>query len=424
MSEYKKTVTSNGVRVVSQKLANYHSAALGLWVDTGSRDEADTENGVSHFIEHMVFKGTETRSAFAIASALESLGGNINAFTSREQTCFYARTMGEHLPIAADILIDMLMHSTFAPDHIDKERNVIIEEIKDVFDTPSDYIHDLFAQATWGDHPLGQPILGTHDLVGGMTRDALLGYKNRNYTAGKIVVAAAGDVEHERLVDWVEDKLKLDPQEPVFRDYEATTNPRSSRITSYRDSSQTHLCVGFPAYHFTHPNKFALLMLHNMLGAGMSSRLFQAVREELGFAYSVYTYEDFYRDCGTFNIYAATDAKNAVKAVDVILSEILKIRKNSITADELESARQQLMGNLVLGLEGTSARMNRLARHELAYNAHVPVEDSLRFIQEVTLDDVKQALDDVFNGPDCAAAFLGPVDETMLDEVDWGILSS
>jgi len=424
MTDYKKTVLPNGVRVVTEGMSHLKSASIGIWVDIGSRDESNSENGICHFIEHMLFKGTESRSALEIASALESLGGNLNAFTSREQTCFYARVIDEHLPTAVDVLTDMLMNSTFAANHVDKERSVIIDEINDLLDTPSDYVHDLFAKAIWTDHTLGNPIIGTTELISAMTRDKLAEFKNTKYSSGRIVVSAAGHVDHDRLVTMLQEKLALDSEDPrpaIQTEYVAET---PKRTVSFRESNQTHICLGFPGYRYAHPNKFALLVLHSILGAGMSSRLFQAVREELGFAYSVYTYQDYFRDCGTFCVCLSTDDKKAVQSTDVILTEIARIRDESVSQSELESAQQQLKGNLVLGLEGSSSRMNRLARHELGYNSYESLEHTLTNIEKVTIDDLHEAAVSIFQVDRCAAAYLGPVQDSVLDEIDWKNLSS
>jgi predicted Zn-dependent peptidase len=317
----------------------------------------------------------------------------------------------------------MLINSVFAEQHVERERNVILEEIKDVFDTPSDFVHDLFARAMWNGHSLGQPILGSADGVSTMSREKLVAFKKKNYTAGRIVIAAAGGVDHDALIEMIEDKMDLSAQDPVVAAESEDAEADPTKRVSQRDSNQVHMCIGYPAYRYTHPNKFALLVLHIILGGGMSSRLFQAVRETLGYAYSVYTYQDFYADSGTFGVTLATDDKNAVRSCDVIFSEISKIRENSISDDELDSARQQLKGNLILGLEGTSTRMNRLARHEFGYNTFIPIEDSLARIEEVSKDDLKETIDYLFDPKRCAAVFLGPVDDKILDEVNWNILS-
>ncbi|MFH1892405.1 MAG: pitrilysin family protein [Candidatus Zixiibacteriota bacterium] len=424
MTDYKKTVLPNGVRVVTEGMPHLKSASIGIWVDIGSRDEANSENGICHFIEHMLFKGTESRTALEIASALESLGGNLNAFTSREQTCFYARVIDEHLPAAVNILTDMLMNSTLAAPHVEKERNVIIDEINDVLDTPSDHVHDLFSRAIWTDHTLGNPIMGTTELISAMTRNELAEFMKTKYTSGRIVVAAAGHVDHDRLVEMLQEKLLLETENPLAAIQTEYSGETPKRTVSSRESNQTHICLGFPGYRYAHPNKFATLVLHSILGAGMSSRLFQAVREELGFAYSVYTYQDYYRDCGTFCVCLSTDDKKVVQSTDVILTEIARIRDENVSQSELESAQQQLKGNLVLGLEGSSSRMNRLARHELGYNRYESLEDTLSNIEKVTLDDLNEAAVSIFQVDRCAAAFLGPVKESVLDEIAWKNLSS
>jgi predicted Zn-dependent peptidase len=424
MATHRKSVTSNGVRVVSESLSSFRSVTIGVWVDVGSRDELPIEQGTCHFIEHMSFKGTRSRSSLEIAAALESLGGNINAFTSREQTCYYARVLDEHMPVAIAILSDILMNSTFTEENVNKERNVIIEEIKDVFDTPSEHVHDLFARALWNGHSLGHPIMGSSELISAMSRDSLLSFRQGKYTAGRMVVAAAGNVDHDELVGLVEKHLTYEKEAPVAAVELDDPGSNPSKVVSARDSSQTHICIGFPGYRYTHPNKLALLVLHNILGAGMSSRLFQAVREKLGFAYSVYTYQDFFKDCGLFCVAVSTDNKNAVRCSDVILGELKKIQREGVPEKDLEDARQQLKGNLVLGLEGTSSRMNRLARHELGYNRFITVEETLSRIESITADDIRSAVNDVISPNNCAAAYLGPVDDGIVEQVDWDMLSS
>ncbi len=424
MSEYNKSVLSNGVRVVTEAMPHLHSVTIGLWVDIGARNETPKENGTCHFIEHMMFKGTEKRTAFEIAAALESRGGNMNAFTGREQTCYFARILDEHLPIAVDLLSDMLLNSAFEPAQVERERGVILEEINEVFDTPSEFVHDMFAHSLWREHPLGQPILGPSEIVASMTREDLLDFISRNYKAGRVVIAAAGNVDHNRLVEMLENALRLDPDQPIYAKDEPSVEPMPVKAVGYRDINQAHICMGFPGYRYANSNKFALLMIHNILGGGMSSRLFQAVREELGYAYSVYSFQEFYKDAGMFGIYLGTDARNVKQSIEVILTEIKKLRSKSISSDELDTARQQLKGNLMLGLESTSARMNRLARHEFGYNTFIPIDDTLQRIDSVTVDGIRTAASEVFSAEKTALAILGPVEDVVLDEIDWAILSS
>jgi len=424
MSQYNKSILDNGVRVVTEAMPHLHSVTIGLWVDIGARNEMPDENGTCHFIEHMMFKGTKKRTAFEIAAELESLGGNINAFTSREQTCYFARILDEHLPVAVDLLSDMLLNSAFADDQIERERGVILEEINEVFDTPSEYVHDMFAHAMWQDNSLGQPILGPSEIVAGMKRDDLFGFLSRNYKAGRVLVAAAGNVDHDNLVDMLEKSLTLNPDQPVYIKDEPNVDPQPSKIVGHRDINQVHVCMGFPGYRYANPDKFALLMIHNILGGGMSSRLFQAVREELGYAYSVYTYQDFYKDAGIFGVYLGTDVKNVKQSIEVILAETEKMRIERISDKEIETSRQQLKGNLMLGLESTSARMNRLARHEFGYNTTISIEETLQKIDSVTVEDIEKASNEIFSADQMALAILGPVEDVILDEIDWSILSS
>lgn len=413
----------NGLRVISEKMPYLKSVAIGIWVDVGSRNESQRENGASHFIEHMCFKGTEKRNAKEIARCLESLGGTLNAFTTRENTCYYVRMLDEHFEIGFDVLADILTKSLFDKVELEKEKDVICEEIKDVFDTPADVIQDYFAEAVWDSHPLGQTILGQAENIRKLQRRDLLSFIRRNYTTDRIVIAAAGDVEHERLVELAQTKL----------DFKAPKSNHGLKAPQYdvgkrnvvsRKLSQTHICLGFPSIPFSHPRKHAMLILNALLGGGMSSRLFQSVREDRGLAYTIYSYQDFYHDTGLFGVYLGTDSSKSIDAINVVLQEIASVKTDSISADEVANCKSQLKGNLLLSLEGSYSRMNRLARLELFQNNFVPPEQTAAEIDAVTLDEVREMARQTFQGQSMTMVVLGPVDKKLTKQIDWSILNS
>ncbi len=422
-SEYRRTVLDNGIRVVSESMPYLKSASIGIWVDVGSRNELPRENGISHFIEHMCFKGTEKRTAKEIAQSLEILGGSLNAFTSRENTCYYCRVIDENFDTGFDVLADLVTNSLFDLAELEREKEVICEEIKDVFDTPAELVHDYFAGALWGAHPLGQTIMGEAEGIRKLTRQDVLDYIRRNYTTDKVVVAAAGAIDHDHLVALTREKLKISqpngPEALTAPDYEP-----GKRIVHNRDLNQTHICLGFPSISFADKNKYAMLILNTLLGSGMGSRLFQSVREELGLVYTIYSYQDFYKDTGLFGIYLGTDTKKAKKALNVILGELAKVKANSVTELEVANTKSQLMGYLLLSLDGSYNRMNRLARHELFANQFISLEQTAAEIDAVTLDDVRAMAQKVFDERYLTMVTLGSAKETLIKQVDWSVLKS
>ena len=397
------------------------SASLGIWVDVGSRNENARENGISHFIEHMCFKGTKRRNAKEIAQSLEILGGTLNAFTSRENTCYYCRVIDENFDIGYDVLADLVTDSLFDPVELEREKDVICEEIKDVFDTPGELVHDYFANALWNSHPLGQTIMGEADGIRKLKRDDMMDYIGRNYTTDRVVVAASGAVNHDRLVKLTQEKLRIakakSPQPvaaPVYED--------GKRVVHNRDLNQTHICLGFPSISFDDKNKYAMLILNTLLGSGMGSRLFQSVREERGLVYTIYSYQDFYKDTGLFGIYLGTDAAKSKEALNVILAELAATKTDSVTELEVANTKSQLKGNLLLSLEGSYNRMNRLARHELFINQFVTLEETAAEIDAVTVEQVRDMAKRVYNDRYLTMVALGPVKEALTKQVDWSVL--
>ena len=405
---YQKTILPNGVKVITETIPYVRSVSLGLWIDVGSRDEPNQSSGISHFIEHMVFKGTRTRSASEIASCLESVGGVLNAFTGREQTCYYAKFLDEHLEKAVEILFDLTNNPIFDNSDIEKEKKVVLEEIRDIEDSPGDLIHDLFAGAIFGGHPLGRSILGIRGTVMGMNRSKVLRYMGRFYRPKNIIVAACGNLQHKRLVQltkkYVDSRILPEStngrKKPIFK---------PNRRTYSRKTNQTHVCLGLPARKFTHESRTALLILNSILGGGMSSRLFQRLREDMGLVYNVFSYLDFFEDNGIFGIYLGTNGKNVKKALAAVKREIDDITGSKLPKTEIEKAKEQLKGNLMLGLENTSNRMTRLAKHELLANRYISLDETVINIDIVKPEKVTEIAGEIFQNNEFSAVTLGPV---------------
>jgi len=406
-SLYQKTVLKNGLRVVTEKLPSVRSITLGVWIDTGSRFETIEENGLSHFIEHMLFKGTRKRTARQIAAALESIGGSLNAFTSREQTCFIARILDEHLDVAIDVLSDMLCHSTLTPVNLSREKKVICEEIKESIDNPSDHIHDIFTETYWGKHPLGRPIMGSVENISGMPRSRIRDYIKRNYRAGSIVIAASGSVSHRKLVKLVKEYFDF-PAGMAEPPQVASREKEKNIFFKNDDNNQTHICLGFPGIKYTDELKMSAMILNMYLGGGMSSVLFQKIREEKGLAYTIYTFLDFYRDSGIFGSYLSTNSAHLKQSIDITLAEMEKIKKRKLPESKLEQVKNQLKGNLMLGMESTSARMNRLGRQELMYSEYHKIENVLKEIDRVKARDILELANRIIDTSQLAIAVLGP----------------
>ncbi len=405
--QYKKTELKNGLRIVTETIPSVRSISLGVWVNTGSRNESEKENGISHLIEHMLFKGTTTRSARDIASSLESIGGSINAFTSREQTCYLARILDDHLEEAVDVLSDITCRATITPANLKKEKMVIVEEIKESLDNPSDLIHDLFAETYWKKHPLGKTILGSIESVLNMPRKTIKDYIKNNYNSSSVVIAAAGSVSHNKLVKLVKkyfDFDKGDPNQPQSGD---VTHKKNIKIKN-NSINQTHLCLGFPSMSYSSKEKMPAYALSAYLGGGMSSVLFQKIREERGLVYSVYTFLDTYKDSGIFGAYLGTDKKHVKEAYEICLKELKKVKQKKISTQKLDQIKAQLKGNITLSLESTSNRMNRLGRQELMTGKYVSIKQTLRNIDRIKATEVRELANKVFDYSKLTVAVLGP----------------
>jgi len=390
VSSYAKTVLSNGIRVISEELPFVKSVSIGIWIDTGSRNELPENNGISHFIEHMVFKGTTRRSVKKIANSLESVGGYINAFTGKEHTCYYARVLDEYVENAVDVLSDLVQHATFPEKEFDKERLVILEEIKNVEDDPDDQIQDYFEAMLFPRDPLGLPVLGTADTVKSFTRRQLVDYREKFYTGGNIVVAAAGNVTHERLVGLIEKYMPMVPGAAPAKQRAKAYRPHPQLREYKKATQQAHLTTGTVAFPVHSPHRYPAMVLNTILGDGMSSRLFQNIREKYGFAYTVYSFLTMMEDTGVFGVYAATDVKHIQKTIDLVYRELRALAKKPMSRTELMRSKAQLKGSILLGLESTSHRMMRLGSGELYFQEFVSLESIVKNIDVVTQEDVRE----------------------------------
>ncbi len=405
----------SGITVLAEEVPGVRSAALGVWVRSGSRNEKPDQCGLSHFMEHMAFKGTETRSAFEIARSLEAVGGHLDAFSSKEYTCYYARVLDEHLSLAVDVLSDILCHSVFAPQDVEKEKKVVVDEIRAMEDTPDDEVHDLFASAVWRGHSLGRSILGSRETVRGFTRDDVTGFFRENYGAPNVIVSVAGKFDYPALLDLVGRSFTLPPnpapsQDSVIPDYVRVTEITEKKL------SQEYFCLGTRGVSYDHELRYPLLVMNVAMGGGASSRLFQRVREEEGLAYSVFTYVDFLRDSGLFCASAGVDPGSAGRALDVMLEELEKAVQSGLSDAEVRSSKEQLKGSLLLGLESMSNRMTRLARSEIYYGRYVSVDELVAMIEGVDAENTRKAAELVLDRERLSLVALGPASKKDIGE--------
>lgn len=396
LTHYNKTVLPNGLIIVSEKIPTVRSVSVGVWIKTGSRQESIELNGMAHYLEHMLFKGTERRNAREIARSLESVGGYLNAFTGKEQTCFYAEILDDQLTRAIDILSDMICHSILAPKEIEREREIIFDEIHSIEDTPDDLVQDIFIEKLYPDHALGYPILGARQTVSQIYREHLINFHRNHYTTDNIVVAAAGNLNHQRLVDLCELKFQL-PDTHISINNTSPQKLGHGEFILERSVNQTHICVGTAALPYNHHRKFELLILNTILGAGMGSRLFQNIREKYGIAYSIYSYVDFFADNGLMAIYLGTEKNKRDKALILLERELNNLKKKPISQNELKRVKAQLKGNLILGLESSSKRMSRLAKMEIYLQNFYDIEHIIHEIDQVTQEGVYDLSHQLFN---------------------------
>ena len=410
---YEITTLENGIRVITETVNHVQFMSMGFWVGVGSRYESEKQWGITHFIEHMLFKGTEKRTADQISGAVDAVGGQLNAFTSKENTCYYIKTLTEDFPLAVDVLSDMFLNSRFDNEEIAKEREVIIEEIKMYEDTPDDQVHDLMSANLWPDHPLGRAILGTEESIAVFDHDMLKDYMKQYYTGSNIVVSVVGNISHNQVVEAIREVLGGIPKGEVNQ-YRIADRAKPGVNCYYKEIAQSQICVAMPGVAKEDDRLFPLSILNTYLGGGMSSRLVKKIREEEGLAYSVYSYNGSYTDTGAFVISVGTRPENCQRVIDIILEELDDVRQNGITKDELDKSFSQLKGSLYMGLETVNSRMNKLGRSMLIYDRVITPEENVDELSKVTLEDVRSLAGDMFRKENLQITVLGPVNEVNM----------
>jgi predicted Zn-dependent peptidase len=404
----KKSTLANGLQVVTESMPAVRSVSMGIWLRTGSRHEREDQNGIVHFLEHMVFKGTRNRSGEEIARAADAIGGHLDAFTSKEFTCFSIKVVDEHLPRAFDIVTDLVKNPLLRSTDITKESKVIQEEIRMVEDTPDDLVHEIFSKTYWQHHSLGRPILGTRATVGAFNQRRVRDFFRRHYVPGNMLIAAAGNLPHNQVLDLARSQFGRLPGGRAMAHGPAPVPHPHARYRRKKELEQTHICLGTPAYPYAHPKRFASYVLNTILGGGMSSRLFQNIREKYGLVYAVFSGLSAYRDAGILSIYAGTAPANARKVVSLIIEEFRNLKQISIPAEELQRAKDYLKGNLLLGLESTTSRMANIARQELYYGGCITLDEVAARIDAVTREDIVDVAHELFQSDRIAITVLGP----------------
>src|SRR5580693_9424334 len=403
----RREVLPNGLTIITEQMQHIRSVSIGIWIKSGSRDEDPQWNGISHFIEHMVFKGTKHRSAEDIARQVDSIGGGMDAFTAKECICFNVKVLDEHLPIALDVLSDLVLNPVFAPEDIGRERGVILEEIKMDEDSPDYLVHEIFTQNFWKDHPLGKPILGTKMTVKKFERDPMLDFYAERFAPGNVIISAAGNLKHEQFVELVAKHFQhMKPVKNGFHSARPEIVPRII-MRNKKSLEQVQICVGVPSHPIAHERRHASYILNTLLGGGMSSRLFQNIRERQGLAYSIYSDLNPYRDTGCLAVYAGTSLASAAKVVESVVTEFRKLKNEAVSEEELRRAKAQLKGSLMLSLESSTARMSNLARQEMYFEHYYDLDDLIAKIEAVTSEDLAKLANEFFQTDSIAVTCLG-----------------
>ncbi len=404
---FQKELLKNGIRIVTEEIPYVNSVSIGLWIKAGSRYENFENNGISHFIEHMLFKGTKERTAKEIANSIDKIGGQLNAFTSKECTCLYAKVLDSHFDIAVDVLADMFFNSTFSDEDIDKEKGVVLEEINMYEDSPEDLVHDLFSQTVWSGNSLGMPVLGTENSLAGLSREKILDYFKKNYIPQNIVISIVGNIKHKDATE----KVKKYFEKARHRENEIAKTLAPSFEPEYmfkkKLTEQVHLCMGFAGIDIRSDEYYPMLVLNNTFGGAMSSRLFQKIREDRGLAYSVFSYPSSFEDCGLFSIYAGSKPDNLKSVAKLIMEEIRTIKEKGITEEELHDSREQLKGSYILGLESTSGRMISIGKSELFHEKIYTPAEILEKLDGVRIEDINKIIDHIFDMRNMGAAVIG-----------------
>ncbi len=403
-----RDVLDNGLRILTEPMNQVRSISIGVWLTRGSRHESAERGGIAHFVEHMLFKGTGTRSAEDIAQAIDSIGGQLDAFTAKEYASYYIKVLDEHLPLALDVLSDIVLNPAFSPDDIEREKKVVVEEIKMVEDTPDDLVHELFTQGFWEDHPLGRPILGTRETVESFTADALRSYFRDAYTPQNLIVSAVGNLQHDHVRKLVEERFGH-LQAPRATVHEEAPRVVPKVLVRNKELEQSHVCLGTSSYAQDHPDRYASYVLNTLLGGSMSSRLFQNVREKRGLAYAVFSGLSAYRDAGSFTIYAGCSSEAVGEVIDLVVEELRTVKHAPVPAAELQRAKDHLKGSLMLSLENTASRMSHVARQEIYFERQVGLDETLEGVEKVTPEDVQRVATDLFGAEALSATVLGNV---------------
>jgi predicted Zn-dependent peptidase len=410
----RRTVLPNGLIVLTERMDYLRSVAMGVWIKSGSRCETAEMNGISHFVEHMLFKGTRSRSAQRIAREMDSIGGNLDAFTSKEAICFNVKSLSDHVPIALDILADMVLNPTFALPDIERERGVILEEIKIDEDNPEVLVHELFTQSFWKGHPLGKPILGTTETVGKLEQQHLFAYHGDRFHGGNMVFSAAGNLDHDRFAEAVAEKFSTLAGGETLHELSAPEPSARIILRNKKALEQVQICLGVPAPPITDESRYVTLILNTVLGGGMSSRLFQTIREERGLAYSVYSDLSPYRDTGNLCVYAGTSAGKALQVVDLILAEFRDLKETPVGDEELQRAKDQVKGNILLGLESSNSCMANLARQEMYFHQFFSADEVIARIDEIDAAQMQAMARKLFETERIAVTLLGRLDGVKL----------
>ena len=409
---------SNGVRIISETIPHVRSVAVGVWMGTGSRQETAEQNGVSHFIEHMLFKGTTSRSAEQIARSVDSIGGNLDAFTAKEMVSFNAKVVDEHLPLVFDILSDLVLNPLFRSEDIEKEKGVVLEELKMEADNPEYLVHEIFSASFWKDHPLGKPILGTRETVKRFSHQAIEDFYRKVYVPSNIVITAAGNLHHARLLELAGERFEgLPANGSVPVSPKPSTHARLN-LRDKRSLEQIHLCLGVPCYPLPHERRYAASVLSTVLGGGMSSRLFQNIREKRGLAYAVFSEVSAFHDTGCISVYAGTSRESVRQVVSLILDEFRLLKQDPVPAEELRRAKDNLRGSLLLGLESTPSRMANLARQYLYFNRFYSLEEMASNIERVTAAEIQEAAQFFFHPRHVALSVVGNLDGVKISRED------
>ncbi|MCF8012023.1 MAG: insulinase family protein [Clostridiales bacterium] len=401
------------MQVLTEKIPHVRSVTIGFWVNVGSRDEFQEAAGISHFIEHLMFKGTNNRKARDIAEALDAVGGHLNAFTTKEYTCYYVRVLDEFFEYAFDIISDMLLNSCFSAEDLECERNVILEEIKMNEDTPDEQVYDIFAHTLWGEHPLGRPVIGFEEIINNLTRQEIIDFFNKYYISSNLIIAAAGNIEHERVVDKVNNifgHVRSKENNRLFQ----KAQPHNDIKFLKKETEQVHICTGGPGLPLAHENLYVFQLINTVLGGGISSRLFQQVREEKGLVYTIFSHHSSYHDGGVFCIYLGLSRKNIEKALELVYGQVRDIQENGVTQVELQRAKDQMRGNLLLSLEHVNSRMSRLGKSQMYLGKIIQPEEIVKQINNIDNEQIKQVAREYLKPQDFCLASVGSLDDMEL----------